>query len=108
VVANVDRHTDPFAVPTSDGDLVVTWGASCSSFDHPTHGLIGPVPYRRTGGHTGPYGFAYVQAPDLAPGDRGVRSAFDVAPTLVDLLGLPPIETVAGTSLLDMAVTSER
>jgi hypothetical protein len=43
---------------------------------------------------------AYVRDPQIAPGDRGVRSAFDVAPTLVDLLGeaMPP--GTSGTSLI--------
>ena len=61
---------------------------------------MGPVPVRRTGGHTGRHGVAYLAAPAVAPGDRGIRSSFDVVPTLVQLLGCPPLAGVTGTSLL--------
>jgi hypothetical protein len=43
---------------------------------------------------------AYVQAPGLEPGDRGVRSAFDVVPTIARLLGARPPAGVSGESLL--------
>jgi arylsulfatase A-like enzyme len=44
---------------------------------------------------------AYIAADNIAPGDRGTRSSFDVVPTLFDLLGerLPP--NISGHSLLD-------
>lgn len=60
--------------------------------------LIGPVALRRTGGHTGPDGIAYVAAPGLEPG--GVRSTFDVVPTVMRLLGDHPPAHLSGTSLL--------
>jgi hypothetical protein len=34
-------------------------------------------------------------------GDHGVRSAFDVVPTIVDLLGAAPIAGMSGRSLID-------
>ena len=68
---------------------------------HPRLGLIGPVPLRRTGGHTGPHGMAYIAAPDLEAGQRGIRSSFDVVPTLVNLLGCRPIAGMSGNSLLE-------
>jgi hypothetical protein len=43
---------------------------------------------------------AYVVAPGLEPGDRGVRSAFDVVPTIVRLLGDQPPAHISGKSLL--------
>jgi arylsulfatase A-like enzyme len=43
---------------------------------------------------------AYVAAPGLEPGDRGVRSAFDVVPTIVRLLGDQPPAHISGKSLL--------
>ena len=47
---------------------------------YPVYGVVGPLPYRRTGGHTGPFGFVFVDAPDVAPGDLGVAVlSFDVA-----------------------------
>jgi predicted AlkP superfamily phosphohydrolase/phosphomutase len=88
-VEEIERAStkDPMALNRSEADLLVIWrGVSCA-IEHPRLGLIGPVPLRRTGGHTGRYGMAYVQAPGLEPGDRGVRSAFDVVPTLASLLG---------------------
>jgi arylsulfatase A-like enzyme len=67
---------------------------------HPDHGTIGPVPYRRTGGHTGGYGFATLRGPGFSPSDNGLRSAYDVVPTLIDLLGEEPIGGLSGTTLL--------
>jgi arylsulfatase A-like enzyme len=43
---------------------------------------------------------AYLKNARLEPGDHGVRSAFDVVPTLVDLLGEAPVAGLSGTSLL--------
>ena len=68
--------------------------------EHPRLGLIGPAALRRTGGHTGRHGMAYVVAPGLAPGDRGVRSAFDVVPAMAELLGRQPPAGLSGISLL--------
>jgi hypothetical protein len=45
----------------------------------------------------------YVVAPRLAAGDHGVRSSFDVVPTLVQLLGCPPVRGISGTSLFQPA-----
>jgi arylsulfatase A-like enzyme len=43
---------------------------------------------------------AYVRGAGIVPGDRGVRSSFDVVPTLFDLLGEPAPKGLSGTSLL--------
>jgi predicted AlkP superfamily phosphohydrolase/phosphomutase len=91
---------NPLALAGSEADLVVVWRGITAALAHPRLGLIGPMPLRRTGGHTGRNGVAYVAAPGLAPGDRGVRSSFDVAPTLVELLGCPPVSGMCGKSLL--------
>jgi predicted AlkP superfamily phosphohydrolase/phosphomutase len=88
VVETVERAPgDPRDLDSCDSDLVVVWRGCALAFDHPEHGLVGPVPYRRTGGHTGPFGFAYVSGPGIEPADHGVASSFDVAPTIVELLG---------------------
>ena len=71
----------------SEADLTVVWRGVVVALEHPRLGLIGPVPLRRTGGHTGRYGLAYLRAPGVAAVDGGVRLAFDVVPTLVALLG---------------------
>jgi hypothetical protein len=43
---------------------------------------------------------AYIATPEVRVGDLGVRSSFDVAPTIVELLGCPPLPSISGTSLL--------
>jgi hypothetical protein len=91
---------DPLALTGSEADLLVVWRGVIAAFEHPRLGLIGPVPLRRTGGHTGRHGMAYITAPGVEPGDRGVRSSFDIVPTLVHLLGRRPLAHLSGTSLL--------
>jgi hypothetical protein len=102
VVDHVERTGGPHPerLGPSESDLVVVWQGASLAFDHPTLGRIGPVPWRRPGGHTGPFGMAWVRGDGLAPRDGGVRSSFDVVPTIVGLLGerVPP--GVSGTSLL--------
>ncbi|MEX2220718.1 MAG: hypothetical protein WEG40_02875 [Candidatus Rokuibacteriota bacterium] len=102
VVDSIERGwtRDPLALTGSEADLLVVWHGVVAALEHPRLGLIGPVPLRRTGGHTGRYGMAYVRAPGLEPGDRGVRSAFDVVPTIVSLLGDQPPAHMSGKSLL--------
>jgi predicted AlkP superfamily phosphohydrolase/phosphomutase len=92
---------NPLAMGGSESDLLVVWRGVATALEHPRLGLVGPVALRRTGGHTGPHGMAYIVAPGLAPGARGVRSSFDVVPTLVELLGSSPLRGVSGTSLMD-------
>jgi predicted AlkP superfamily phosphohydrolase/phosphomutase len=89
----------------SEADLVVVWRGTATGFDHPILGRVGPVPFRRPGGHTGRYGMAYVSGEGVTPGDFGVRSSFDVVPTIIDLLGerLPP--GLSGSSLLPRSST---
>ena len=102
VVDSIERAwtRNPLALAGSEADLLIVWRGVVAALEHPRLGLIGPVPLRRTGGHTGPYGMAYVAAPGLEPGDRGVRSAFDVVPTIVRLLGDQPPAHISGKSLL--------
>jgi len=91
---------NPLALTSSEADLLVVWRGVVAAFEHPRLGLIGPLPLRRTGGHTGPHGMAYIAAPGLEPADRGVRSAFDMVPAIVRLLGDEPPAHMSGTSLL--------
>jgi predicted AlkP superfamily phosphohydrolase/phosphomutase len=91
---------DPLTLGSAAADLVVVWNSSVNAFEHPEHGLVGPVPFRRTGGHTGVHGFASITGEGIEPGDHGVASSFDIAPTIVDLLGAAPIDGISGTSLL--------
>ena len=57
-----------------------------------------PSPARGRG-EPGVRGLAYRSNAGFEAGDRGVRSSFDVVPTLCELLGEPP-EGVSGSSLL--------
>jgi len=103
VVESVERPgqgRDPLTLGPTESDLVIVWRGPLA-LDHPALGRIGPVPCRRTGGHTGPFGFAYLTGPGIAAGERGVRSTFDVVPTLVELLGARPPAGLSGASLLD-------
>jgi predicted AlkP superfamily phosphohydrolase/phosphomutase len=102
VVHSIERPwtKDPLALTSSEADLLVVWRGVIAAFEHPRLGVIGPVPFRRTGGHTGLHGMAYVAAPGLEAGDRGVRSSFDVVPTIVKLLGEQSPPHMSGRSLL--------
>lgn len=106
VVDNVQRPgtSDPLALGNTDADLTVAWRGPACAFEHPELGLIGPAPFRRTGGHTGPFGFAYVSGERTDSGDGGIRSAFDVCPTIAALLGVTLPPGLDGTSLLAPAV----
>ena len=107
-VADVERAVtrDPLALASSECDVLVVWRSPAAALEHPRLGLVGPVPLRRTGGHTGRYGIAYVAARGVDPGDHGVRSAFDVAPTIAELLGAGPRAAMSGVSLLSPAPAS--
>lgn len=101
VVKAVERsaHGDPLKIGKTEADLAVIWQGPALGISHPTLGTIGPVPFRRSGGHTGPQGVAFVAAEGVEPGDRDLRSAFDVAPTIVRLLGEAPA-AISGRSLV--------
>jgi hypothetical protein len=106
VVARVARPSrDPFAVDPTDADLVVQWQPDVLGLRHPTLGTIGPVPPRRTGGHTSPVGRCLVHGPGILPGERGTRSSFDVLPTIFALAGAAAPWPLSG-SPIDLAATS--
>jgi predicted AlkP superfamily phosphohydrolase/phosphomutase len=110
VVDHVERPAsgrDPRRLGTTEADLVFIWTGPLA-FDHPSLGRIGPIPFRRTGGHTGPFGMAYLHGPGIIAGDRGVRSAFDVVPTLFELVGGRLPTGLSGTSLLAVSGTERR
>jgi len=90
---------DPLSLADTQGDICVLWNGSPVGFRHPALGEIGPAPLRRTGGHSGGHGALYIRSAGLEPGDYGVRSSFDVAPTLVDLLGLSRPARMDGDSV---------
>jgi len=91
---------EPLDLPPSGADLIVNWRGSPLCMEHPDLGRMGPVPFRRTGGHSGLYGMAYLKSDILAPGDYGIRSSFDVVPTLFDLLNERLPSKISGQSLI--------
>jgi hypothetical protein len=103
VVAFIERNprVEPRSLGPTESDMVVVWQGSPLAIEHPRLGAIGPIPYRRTGGHTGRFGVAYLAGQGMATGNRGIRSSFDVVPTIVELLGAPPIQGLSGSPMLD-------
>jgi predicted AlkP superfamily phosphohydrolase/phosphomutase len=91
---------DPAKIGNTEADLVILWRGAPMGLVHWKHGHVGPIPYRRTGGHTGGPGFAFVHSEGFPPGDYGTRSAYDVVPTFFELLGKPPPECLSGRSLM--------
>ena len=104
-VASIQRTStaNPLALPSSESDLLVVWRDVAAAMEHSRLGVIGPVPLRRTGGHTRD-GIAYLVAPGLEPGERGVRSSSDIPPTIAQWLGVKPAIRFAGKSLLSAPV----
>lgn len=86
-------------VGPSEADLYVVWESAPLGLSHPQLGSIGPLPYRRPGGHTGAHGFLSITGGGIPAGDRGLASSFDVVPTILDLLGEGQRPGVSGTSL---------
>lgn len=91
---------NPLDLSATGADIILTWQGAPMGFSHPEQGQIGPVPYRRTGGHSGGHGFAFISGDAVIPADFGLRSSFDIVPTLLDLLGCATSEKVSGTSLI--------
>jgi hypothetical protein len=95
------HRKDPMAVGATEADLIVHQLRPTQALVHPRLGTVGPIPYRRPGGHSGGAGLARIRAATVPVGDFGEHSAFDVVPTLIDLLGEPAQSQLAGHSLLD-------
>ncbi|WP_052223330.1 alkaline phosphatase family protein [Novosphingobium malaysiense] len=90
---------DPLAAHPTQADIIVTFNGAPQALEHPNTGTVGPVPYRRTGGHTGPFGVLYVSGEGIAAGQFGTRSSFDVVPTVADLLGRKPAVRLSGEAI---------
>ena len=88
VAARFERpaSADPMKLDDLQSDLLIHWAGAPTAFVHPRLGTIGPLPYRRPGGHTGGHGAAFFVGDGIARGNGGVVSSFDVVPTLLDLL----------------------
>ena len=92
------RPDDPLSEGGPDADLLLVWEGAPDAIVHPDVGTIGPVPHARTGAHTS-RGFALFSGAGIERRDLGTRSAFDLPPTILDLLGVTPAEDLAGQSL---------
>jgi predicted AlkP superfamily phosphohydrolase/phosphomutase len=86
--------------PTAD--LLIVWKGCPDALEHPGAGLVGPLPYGRTGSHT-PRGFAFIAGPGIPHCDLGERPVSDLTPTIVALLGHTPAADMRGRSLLSRA-----
>lgn len=96
---------DPFAPDGPDSDLVILWTEGIDALHHPEVGTIGPFPLMRTGEHSS-NGFALFSGPGIDPQDLGERSAFDLTPTFLSLLGQEPSEDLVGSTILLRAPVS--
>ena len=92
----------PLDLGVTEADLVIVWNNSVDAITHPQHGQLGPIPFRRPGGHTGGLGIALITGSTITPGAREVQSAFDVVPTILDWLGRPATPLVSGQSFLPL------
>jgi len=91
---------NPLEMGETESDLQVIWKNAPMGLQHPRLGQIGPIPYRRTGGHSDGHGFASLLETPLLAMDHGLRSSFDVVPTLLHLLDCAPRDEFSGESLL--------
>lgn len=101
VVKAVERRggAQPERLGPYSSDLLIDWRGSPVALEHPRLGRIGPLPYRRTGGHTGDHGMALIAGEGIERGQFGTRSSFDVVPTVLGLLGMQQRVVVSGKSL---------
>jgi predicted AlkP superfamily phosphohydrolase/phosphomutase len=96
------ENKNPYSVNPTEADIYIFWRGMPTGFTHPTLGQIGPIPYFRTGGHTGDAGFLYVSGKKIPSTNGGHASSFDVVPTMIDFLGETQFEGVTGKSLKPM------
>lgn len=80
------RARDPLDPDGPSADLVVAWRDCPDAIEHLEAGVVGPVPYGRTGAHA-PNGFLLAAGRGIRAGDLGARPARDLTPTVVSLLG---------------------
>jgi hypothetical protein len=97
----IANRADPLSLNYSQSDIRFSWRRQLNlGFDHPEFGLIGPAPVHRTGGHTGQDGALLLMNIGLKPGDYGRRSAYDVPPTVVELMGAHIQNSMQGRSVV--------
>ena len=91
-----------------DADLVVTWDDTPADVvDSPAFGRIGPLPYRRSGGHT-THGFISLTGEGIPAGRLPEGHSIDVPPTILHAMGAPRPNHLDGQSLLMQYYSPER
>ncbi|MEN6542685.1 hypothetical protein [Parvibaculum sp.] len=86
-----------------EADLYVLFEPNLVGLQHPGLGTVGPLPWRRTGGHSGDWGFLFGAGPGVPRGANGTASSFDVVPTLIAMLGGDPNLVRSGSPLFNPA-----
>jgi predicted AlkP superfamily phosphohydrolase/phosphomutase len=94
------RPEDLTGAQHSHPDLSVERTPGLDAIEHPTIGMIGPFPFRRTGEHT-PQGFALFSGPGIQRADLGTYDVPDIPATLLALLGHPLPAQVEGRPILN-------
>lgn len=105
VVDEIERPLadDPFADTETRCDLLIRWSRNVFALDVPGIGRVGPVPQRRTGGHTGTHGLAVIKSARTPLSTARVASSFDMVPTILALAGLERPDGLVGASLVEPA-----
>jgi predicted AlkP superfamily phosphohydrolase/phosphomutase len=107
VVGAVERFDRPMERGKFQADMMIDWRGFPLGLVHPRLGQIGPIPYKRTGGHTGATGVAWFHGAGFKPGSHGTRSAFDVVPTAIEMLGRRVPAQLSGASFLEGIVNPQ-
>lgn len=93
------RGDDPLGPVGPSADVVVMWTEPAEAIWHPTLGMIGPVPFNRTGEHSS-NGFAMLAGPGIEPTELGRHDAYDLTRTLMAMLQPHTDRVVLGSNLL--------
>ncbi|MEM9471721.1 MAG: alkaline phosphatase family protein [Pseudomonadota bacterium] len=90
VVGDVSYYQgDPLKLDASGADMEITWVGNPTGLVHPKLGRIGPVPWRRPGGHKIEGGFAWLAGKQWRAGKKGSTSVNDIMPTLAVMMNEP-------------------
>lgn len=92
------RRYDPMDPTGPDSDLLVIWNRAYDAIEHPAVGMVGPVPFMRTGAHTS-NGFFFATGDRVSPMDLGECDANHLTATVLELLGLDPDLATVGDSI---------
>ena len=96
----VPHPGDPMAVSATEADLIIVWETTSLGFRTQDHGDIGPLPPRRPAGHTGGAGLGLWRGADIAAGDYGECSSFDMVPSLIEYLSGQQAAGIDGHSVV--------